>query len=138
MTREQAFIQFFTQLTSEKLSQIKEVFASDAHFKDPFNDVVGIDAINMVFKHMFATTEEPRFVVNHSASEQQILFIQWQFTFKKSNKNWQIDGSSMVTFNEKDQVQEHIDYWDPAEQIYSKIGLLRPIVNFLRSRLTAS
>ncbi len=136
--REKKFMQFFTELTAENLLQINDVFAPNAHFKDPFNDVHGIDAIKTVFTHMFATTERPKFRINHFASNQQILFLQWQFTFGKNKTLWAIDGSSMVTFNNNDQVQEHIDYWDPAEQIYSKVGLLTPLMNFLRSRLKAS
>ena len=137
MNREERFIHFFTHLKAENLHQINDVFTSDARFKDPFNDVDGVDAIHTVFKHMFATTQQPKFIVNHYASNQQKLFIQWQFTFLKEQKHWSIDGSSMVTFNDQDKVQEHIDYWDPAEQIYSKIGLLKPMMNFLKSRLTA-
>ena len=138
MNREEHFMRFFTELTAENLFQIGDIFTPNAHFKDPFNDVHGIDAIKTVFTHMFATTEGPKFKINHFASNQQILFIQWQFTFGKSKTLWAIDGSSMVTFNNNDQVQEHIDYWDPAEQIYSKVGLLTPLMNFLRSRLKAS
>ncbi len=138
MNREQHFMHFFTQLTTENIIQIDDIFASNAHFKDPFNDVHGIDAIKTVFTHMFATTEQPKFRINHFASNQQKLFIQWQFTFGKNKTMWAIDGSSMVTFNENDQVQEHIDYWDPAEQIYSKVGVLKPLMNFLRSRLKAN
>ena len=138
MNREQRFMHFFTQLTTENIIQIDDIFASNAHFKDPFNDVYGIDDIQTVFTHMFATTEQPKFRINHFASNQQNLFIQWQFTFGKNKTMWAIDGSSMVTFNENDQVQEHIDYWDPAEQIYSKVGVLKPLMSFLRSRLKAN
>jgi len=135
--RENKFMLFFTELTADNLVQIDDIFAPNAHFKDPFNDVHGIDAIKTVFSHMFATTEQPKFSINHFASNQQILFIQWQFNFAKNKTMWVIDGSSMVTFNDNGQVQEHIDYWDPAEQIYSKVGLIKPLMNFLKSRLTA-
>ena len=138
MNREQTFIHFFTHLTLENVDQINQIFTSNAHFKDPFNDVIGVDAIKKVFTHMFETTDSPKFVVNHYAINDSKLFIQWRFNFVKSNTHWNIDGSSMVTFDDNNQVQEHIDYWDPAEQIYTKIGLLRPVMNFLKSRLTAS
>ena len=88
MNREQHFMQFFTELTAENLSQIDDIFAPNAHFKDPFNDVYGIDAIKTVFIHMFATTERPKFRINHFASNQQKLFIQWQFTFGKNKTLW--------------------------------------------------
>ncbi len=138
MNREQHFMQFFTELTAENLSQIDNIFATNAHFKDPFNDVYGIDAIKTVFIHMFATTERPKFKINHYAINQQTLFLQWQFSFGKNKTLWIIDGSSMVTFNNNDQVSEHMDYWDPAEQIYSKVGILKPLMNFLKSRLKAN
>ena len=138
INREDHFMRFFADLTAENLFQIDKIFAPNAHFKDPFNDVHGIDAIKTVFTHMFATTKSPKFRINHFASNQDKLFIQWQFTFGKNKTLWAIDGSSMVTFNNNDQVQEHIDYWDPADQIYSKVGLLKPLMNFLRSRLKAS
>lgn len=137
MTPEERFIDFFTQLTPETLKQIDTIFAADAHFKDPFNDVTGLEAIRTVFIHMFATTERPRFKIKHFASQEQNLFIQWDFWFGKNKKLWQIDGCSMVSFNEQGKVQEHIDYWDPAEQIYSKINLLRPLMNFLANKLKA-
>jgi len=138
MTREEKYIHFFTHLTKENLVSISEQFAEDAHFKDPFNDVVGINSIKKVFTHMFETTDDPKFIVNHHAIDKDNLLLQWSFYFYKNKKQWSVEGSSLVSFNTEDQVQEHIDYWDPAEQIYSKISLLKPMMNFLRSKLTAN
>ena len=36
---------------------------ADAWFKDPFNEVRGIDAIQRIFRHMFKQLETPRFHV---------------------------------------------------------------------------
>lgn len=138
MNREEKFIHFFINLTVEDLPQINTIFASGAHFKDPFNDVTGSDEIVKVFSHMFKTAKDPRFHVDQHAISEEILFLQWRFTFIKNNMPWSIDGSSVVTFNENDQVKEHVDYWDPAEEIYSKVGILKPFMNFLKSRLSAS
>jgi len=138
MSREDNYVNFFTHLTRNNLDQISDIFTSDAHFKDPFNDVIGIEKIKTVFSHMFDTTDNPQFIVNQAANKQNTLLLQWTFVFAKNGKDWSIEGSSMVTFNDSDLVIEHIDYWDPAEQIYSKIGLLKPLMNFLRSKLTAS
>jgi len=139
MNREQQFMQFFTNLTQNNLHKdIENIFAEDARFKDPFNDVVGIESIKTIFNHMFSITLNPKFVINHSASNNELLFLEWDFTFTKNSQKWLIVGSSMITFNENNLVQSHIDYWDPAEQIYSKIGLLKPIMKFLKSRLSAT
>jgi steroid delta-isomerase len=138
MTREERFIDFFSKLAPDNLSQIETVFAADARFKDPFNDVVGIEAIRTVFSHMFATTESPRFTIKHFASQDSYLFIHWDFNFIKNSKPWQIDGCSMVSFNQKNKVQQHIDYWDPAEQIYSKVSGLKMLMKFLVKQLKAT
>ncbi|KAG1657151.1 putative oxidoreductase [Nymphon striatum] len=116
----------------------EDIFSANAHFKDPFNDVHGIEAIKTIFSHMFATTEQPTFSINQHATNEETLFIQWQFSFHRNNTKWFIDGTSMVTFNEDNKVKEHIDYWDPAEQIYSKVGILKPLMNIMKSRLTAA
>lgn len=137
MTREQKYIAFFSQLTEESLGDLSSLFSANARFKDPFNDVVGVDKIKKVFQHMYATTEVPRFRVNHHAQNEDKLFLQWDFLFTKNNKEWSISGSSMVTFNEQDQAIEHIDYWDPAEQIYSKIPVLKSLINLLTKKLAA-
>lgn len=138
MTREQRYIDFFTHLNVENLNEFENYFAGDAHFKDPFNDVIGIERIRKVFEHMFATTESPRFTIIHHAENEDILMLNWLFEFKKKQRMWQIEGSSRVRFNQKGLVSEHIDYWDPAEQIYSKVGILKPLINFLTKRLSAS
>jgi len=137
MTREQKYIVFFSQLSEESLGDLSFLFSANARFKDPFNDVVGVDKIKKVFQHMYATTEVPRFRVNHHAQNEDKLFLQWDFLFTKNNKEWSISGSSMVTFNEQDQAIEHIDYWDPAEQIYGKIPILRSLISLLRKTLAA-
>ncbi|MGK0272886.1 MAG: steroid delta-isomerase [Cocleimonas sp.] len=137
MTREENYIHFFTHLTLDDLDKIDDIFTADARFKDPFNDVTGHEPIKTVFRHMYASTSDPKFVVNRHAINNAVLFLEWKFTFNKSNKNWNIDGSSVVSFNDDDLVEEHLDYWDPAEEIYSKIGFIKPIMNFLKSRLTA-
>ena len=138
MTREENYVIFFENLTQDNLDQISDIFVTNARFKDPFNDVIGIEKIKAVFSHMFDTTDNPKFIVNHAANNQNTLLLQWTFNFQKSGKDWSVEGSSMVTFDDSDLVIEHIDYWDPAEDIYSKISLLKPLMNFLRSKLTVS
>ena len=54
---------FYETLTPAALDGLGQLYAPDARFKDPFNEVVGIAAIRRIFAHMFATTEAPRFEV---------------------------------------------------------------------------
>ena len=56
-------VRFYETLAPDSLDQLAGLYAADARFKDPFNDVVGIAAITGIFRHMFATVEAPRFEV---------------------------------------------------------------------------
>jgi ketosteroid isomerase-like protein len=58
-----ALIRYFEELTPESLARFPEFYTEDAWFKDPFNEVRGVQAIQRVFAHMFERTVEPRFVV---------------------------------------------------------------------------
>ena len=46
LTREQSFINYFANLSIESLNDLESFFAQNAHFKDPFNDVIGLNAIS--------------------------------------------------------------------------------------------
>ena len=55
-------IAFFESITPQTLDQLASVYATDARFKDPFNDVRGLPAVRRVFDHMFVALRQPRFV----------------------------------------------------------------------------
>ena len=57
-------VQLFESLAPSDLVRLVRFYAQDASFKDPFNDVRGVDAVRRVFEHMFDTLDEPRFVVH--------------------------------------------------------------------------
>ncbi|MGB3919314.1 MAG: nuclear transport factor 2 family protein, partial [Thiothrix litoralis] len=75
-------MQTFTSLTPDGLERLAEIFAADARFKDPFNDVHGLAAITRIFEHMFATTRDSRFVISDHAVTGDTLFIRWDYHFQ--------------------------------------------------------
>jgi len=140
----QSYIDAFEQLTPQSLSKLGELFSEEVYFKDPFNAVNGKVATLAIFEHMFATTKNPKFTVIEAAMEGDIAMLFWKFHFQhpskdSSNPNEQmIEGMSRVCFDENGLVKEHIDYWDPAEQIYSQVPVLNWLLNLIRKRLSAS
>ena len=46
-------IRFYDEFTPESVARFGEFYSADAYFKDPFNEVRGIDAIQRIFGHMF-------------------------------------------------------------------------------------
>ena len=135
-------VRLYEQLTPNDLDRLSCYYAPDAYFKDPFNEVRGIPAIRQVFAHMFATLEQPRFVVTQKLVQDEQAFIGWEFYFRM--QRWSpkvqqcIQGATLLSFDGKGYVTQHRDYWDAAEELYEKLPLLGSLMRWLRRSASAS
>jgi steroid delta-isomerase len=132
----QRLVQLYEQLTPERLNSLHTCYAPHAHFKDPFNDVRGLESIRKVFAHMFTTVDAPRFVVTEQLVQGQQAFLAWEFHFRM--RRWRkgvpqcIRGGTLLQLNAQGLVLEHRDYWDTAEELYEKLPLLGRCMAWLR------
>lgn len=132
------FIQRFETLTRDTVGTLSDVYAADAFFKDPFNEVRGHRAIISIFEHMFNQVDEPKFVVVSKIRQGDDAFIAWDFLFrlkKGSRAEHCIHGSSYLRFGPDGRVNHHRDYWDAAEELYEKIPVLGSLMRFLKRRV---
>lgn len=133
-----AFTAFFEHITPASLPQLHTVYADQARFKDPFNDVVGTPAIASIFEHMFDTLQAPRFEVRTHVSHAHDAFVTWDFTFhfrRFSPHTLQtIHGATHLVFNEQGLVTLHRDYWDAAEELYEKLPAVGSLMRWLKRR----
>jgi len=128
---------FYETLTPGSLERIGTVYADDAWFKDPFNEVRGRPAIERIFRHMFEQVAEPRFEVTRAVASGADAFLVWDFRFRlKSGRAGAqvIRGASHIQFAPDGRVAYHRDYWDAAEELYEKLPLLGGLMRFLRKR----
>lgn len=135
----QRLVEFYEQLSPASLSALPELYAPQARFKDPFNDVCGVEPIGRVFRHMFDTLDRPRFVVKRCVQQGSECFLTWefQFNFRRSAQTQTVLGATHLQFDPQGRVLLHRDYWDPAEELYEKIPLLGGLMRWLRRRLQA-
>jgi ketosteroid isomerase-like protein len=78
MNQRETFAQiahFFEQLQPESVVQLKNFYSPTARFKDPFNQVQGIEAIEQVFLHMYESLENPRFVITAQVVDGPLAFL---------------------------------------------------------------
>lgn len=131
-------VQLYEQLTPAHLARLDAHYASDARFKDPFNEVRGVPAIRQVFAHMFATLEQPRFVVTQRIVQGDQAFLAWEFHFRlrrwRAGQEQCIRGGSHVSFDPQGLVVVHRDYWDAAEELYEKLPVVGALMRWLRVR----
>jgi ketosteroid isomerase-like protein len=65
----------FEQLTPCDIANPSQLYAPQARFMDPFNEVKGLEAIQGIFAHMFEALHEPRFVITGRMAQGQQCFL---------------------------------------------------------------
>ncbi len=135
-----AVVQFYQTLAPQDLApdgRLARIYAPDARFKDPFNEVQGLAAISAIFGHMFEALMQPRFVVLRAVAGVDEVFLTWDFHFRSRGRGARalcIHGASHLQFNAAGQVQYHRDYWDAAEELYEKLPVIGALMRWLKRR----
>ena len=132
------FARYFEQLQPADVARLDQYYAADARFKDPFNDVRGVPAIAQIFRHMFESLEQPRFVVTQQLQQGSDAFLSWDFTFRFKNFRRDqlqcIQGATHLKLDDAGLVTLHRDYWDAAEELYEKLPLVGGLMRWLKAR----
>ena len=134
----QRLVTFFEQLQPNDLPRLQTIYAREARFKDPFNEVQGLEAIERIFAHMFDALNSPHFIVTERIVQGHQCFLVWDFRFRFTRfdtATWQtVRGGTHLVFNEAGLVTLHRDYWDAAEELYEKLPLLSGLMRWLKRR----
>lgn len=131
-------IAFFENLSPADVATIGQLYAPLARFKDPFNEVQGVPAIQGIFSHMFESLDQPRFVVTGRVVQGQQCFLTWDFLF--AFKNFEkgvtqtVRGASHLMLDAQGMVTLHRDYWDAAEELYEKLPVVGALMRWLKKR----
>lgn len=128
----------FESLTPGSVDALAALYAADARFRDPFNDVRGREAIARIFHHMYSQVDAPRFEVLSAMRQGDAAWLEWVMHFELRGRPQSIAGASRLRFDRDGQVADHRDYWDAAQELYEKLPLLGGLMRWLRRRLAAS
>ena len=138
MTPTARVIAFFENLNPDSLERLDAIYAPQAWFKDPFNEVRGLAAVRQIFSHMYEALEQPRFVVTDCIAQGEQCFLSWNFDFRFRNFDrgvlQTVRGGSHLKFNADGLINYHRDYWDAAEELYEKLPLLGGLMRWLKKR----
>ena len=131
-------VAFFEAMSPADIARIGEIYASDAWFRDPFNEVRGSEAIGRIFAHMFAALDGPRFIVRESVREGSQAFVVWDFEFRfrrgAPRGVQRIHGTSHLRFDARGRIVSHRDYWDAAQELYEKLPVVGALMRWLRRK----
>tara|TARA_B110000503_G_scaffold139288_2_gene227364 strand:- start:184 stop:615 length:432 start_codon:yes stop_codon:yes gene_type:complete len=136
-----AVVLFFEGLSPERLGELARYYHPQATFKDPFNEVCGVDKIEGIFSHMYETLDKPRFVITNSIVQNNECFLTWEFYFRmrrfKSHVDQVIIGSSHLKFDASGLIVMHRDFWDAAEELYEKLPIVGNLMRWLKKKVNS-
>jgi ketosteroid isomerase-like protein len=130
-------VQRFETLARADVLRLADLYTTDAAFKDPFNEVRGITAIQSIFDHMFVVLENPRFEIRDVVVQGDQCFLTWDFRFRlrRLDRGEQcIRGGSHLKLAPDGRIADHRDYWDAAEELYEKLPVLGSLMRWLKRR----
>lgn len=134
-------IDFYETLSPEGVAKFSQYYANDAYFKDPFNEVRGLPAIERIFTHMFRQVAEPRFCIVERVVDAGGAMLVWEFHCRV--QRWGrgeaqlMRGVTHLKFDADGKVVWHRDYWDAAEELYAKLPGIGCVMRRLKKALAA-
>lgn len=134
-------VTLFEHFTPADLQRLDGFYTPDACFKDPFNEVRGLQDIVRIYAHMFEALESPRFVVTDRVAGEGQCFLAWEFRFAyrsfRRGQEQVVRGGSHLLLAPDGRVRSHRDYWDAAEEVYEKLPVIGGVMRWLKARAAA-
>lgn len=133
-----AYARYWAEMTRAGVPALRALAAPDLRFRDPFNDLVGVERVVAMLDAMYDALDDPRFVVLDRATGAAASYLRWRMTFRPKGRggpDWVIEGMSEVRFDAAGRVAEHLDHWDAAGQFHERLPGIGALLRWVRRRM---
>ncbi len=132
---------FFETLTPAGVEGARALVTADMRFKDPFNDVRGVDRVVRLLAKMFEDAAEIRFKMLEIVGTDEVWFLHWEFSCRPrmmgGRTPWLIPGVSRITIDPASGlIAEHVDYWDAGEYLYERLPIVGRLIRLIKRPLS--
>lgn len=113
----------------------------DIHFRDPFNDLHGLPAVEKTFTKLYGMIRDIDITVHDRAfgaarTHGSVCYLRWTFAYSlRSGKRLSIEGVSEIHLTPDGRASVHLDHWDAAGQVYERFPVIGSILRTIRKRL---
>jgi len=134
-----SYIKFYETISKDTLDDVFNLVDTNIHFKDPFNDIRGIENYRSLLFSMLQNVPDIRFKILNVAFDDKACFFRWESkaTLKfLTREPWIIQGMSQISFSDDDLVKEHIDFWDSGVDFYQYLPIIGRIMKIIQRRVS--
>lgn len=129
-------ISWLENLCKENITneELRKVYSPEVHYRDPFQDVVGIDRVHAVFDKAFGELDDFKIkVTGHAVNESMsTAFISWRMSVTKKKKQMTLEGTTRLLFDDGGLVKESVDFTD-ASVLFEAIPILGFVLRWIRN-----
>jgi steroid delta-isomerase len=124
------YVAFFERLSLDRLDALDALVTPDVRFKDPFNDLRGVEGMRAALAAAF-DHGPPRFEVIDRARGSAAAYLLWRYTH---GSGFAFEGMSEIRFAPDGRIAEHIDHWDSGTHVYMRVPVLGWFARLIRDR----
>lgn len=121
------------------VARMGEIYADDATFQDPFNDVAGLAVIERVYARMYEQIDDARFTIVETIADERGAMLVWDLRYRakggRSAATQRIHGASHLKFARDGRIAYHRDYWDAAGELYARLPVVGALMRYLKRRI---
>lgn len=134
----QRFVDFYRVYSAEVIrARVRELYADDAYFGDPFEAVTGIDRIEAYFLQMAEPVDRCAFEIEAIDGSKGEYYVRWtmNLTLRRAKKVPIVaPGISHVRFNPAGKVAFQQDYWD-TRLLFERLPVVGGLTRFVSARM---
>lgn len=129
----------FNSLNSTSMHILKDFYALDVLFIDPLGEIHGREGVTAYYAGLYRTVTSIHFEFHDILEDGEKFAAVWTMHLiaKGLNQGREVclDGTSILLFNQDDQVVYHRDYFDMGAFIYENVPVLSAVIRLIKRRL---
>ncbi|MHA2937428.1 nuclear transport factor 2 family protein [Vibrio sp. RC27] len=132
------FVSTYSNLNTQSLERLGEVYHENIRFEDPAHQIEGLDNLIAYFQSMLLNTHYCHFDIHSADQIENRCYLIWNMNFShpklNNGKEISVPGMSYIEFDQE-KVSYHRDHFDLGCMVYQHIPVLRQAVNMVKRRL---
>lgn len=129
---------FYADFNQASLSQLPELYSQDCLFRDPVQEVEGLQSLTHYFGQMTATLNYCQFEFHSRIEQEDSAFLSWtmHFSHPRLNKGTELLLSGVTELHFADgKIQSHYDYYDLGAMLYEHLPILGGLIKLVKSKV---